>query len=94
MSETPRLLTLAQFAEVHRAFTVGSLRWLRFRTRRTRLTRKNQEGEAFLRDLPPNGFASAFKTVGNRILIDEREFFRIVEEQNACRPDAGGPEAR
>ncbi len=29
-----------------------------------------------------NGFASAFKRVGRRVLVDEREFFRIVDEQN------------
>ena len=29
-----------------------------------------------------NGFASAFKRVGRRVLIDEREFFRIVDKQN------------
>lgn len=29
-----------------------------------------------------NGFASAFKRVGRRVLIDEAEFFRIVNEQN------------
>jgi hypothetical protein len=29
-----------------------------------------------------NGFASAFKRVGRRILVDEQEFFRIIEEKN------------
>lgn len=29
-----------------------------------------------------NGFSSAFKRVGRRVLVDEREFFRIVDEQN------------
>lgn len=29
-----------------------------------------------------NGFSSAFKRVGRRVLVDEREFFRIVNEQN------------
>ncbi|MCQ8130148.1 hypothetical protein [Methylomonas rivi] len=29
-----------------------------------------------------NGFKTAFKTVGRRVLVDEREFFRIVDEQN------------
>jgi len=29
-----------------------------------------------------NGFASAFKKVGSRILIDEDEFFRCIERNN------------
>ncbi|PPC90453.1 MAG: hypothetical protein CTY34_07675 [Methylobacter sp.] len=29
-----------------------------------------------------NGFSKAFKRVGRRVLVDEREFFRIVDEQN------------
>jgi len=29
-----------------------------------------------------NGFASAFKRVGRRVLVDEREFFAIVDKQN------------
>ncbi|MGZ8250564.1 MAG: hypothetical protein ACXWUF_21295 [Methylomagnum sp.] len=29
-----------------------------------------------------NGFANAFKRVGKRVLVDESEFFRIIEEQN------------
>jgi hypothetical protein len=39
MIETPNLLTIAQFSEKHRAFTVASLRWLRF----------NQETRGFAR---------------------------------------------
>ena len=31
MNSTPRLLTVAQFAERHPAFSEGSLRWLRFK---------------------------------------------------------------
>lgn len=29
-----------------------------------------------------NGFASAFKRVGRRVLIDEAEFFKCIERQN------------
>jgi hypothetical protein len=29
-----------------------------------------------------NGFASAFKRVGRRVLIDEAEFFACVDKQN------------
>jgi hypothetical protein len=29
-----------------------------------------------------NGFAPAFKTVGAKVLIDEAEFFRVIERQN------------
>ena len=42
-----------------------------------------------------NGFQSAFKAVGrNRVLVDEGEFFRIIEEQNTRQPWSGGPEGR
>lgn len=30
-----------------------------------------------------NGFASAFKRVGRRVLIDEAEFFACIERQNS-----------
>ncbi len=30
-----------------------------------------------------NGFKTAFKRVGNRVLIDEAEFFACVEKQNS-----------
>lgn len=29
-----------------------------------------------------NGFATAFKRIGRRVLVDENEFFRCVEKQN------------
>lgn len=29
-----------------------------------------------------NGFASAFKKVGRRVLIDEKEFFEIIKRKN------------
>jgi hypothetical protein len=29
-----------------------------------------------------NGFSSAFKRVGRRVLVDEREFFRVVDLKN------------
>jgi hypothetical protein len=32
-----------------------------------------------------NGFASAFKRVGRRVLIDEKEFWACIERQNAGR---------
>ncbi len=64
MSEIPRLLTMPMFSERHPAWSVPSLRWLRFMQHK-------------------NGFASAFKTVGNCLLIDEGRFFEIIEEQNA-----------
>lgn len=30
-----------------------------------------------------NGFAKAFLKVGRRLLIDEEEFFRVIQEKNA-----------
>ncbi len=38
-----------------------------------------------------NGFASAFKRVGRRVLIDEVEFFRCVERQNAAAGKTDSP---
>ncbi len=35
-----------------------------------------------------NGFAKVLKRCGRRVLIDEQEFFRWVEEQNEERGDA------
>jgi len=29
-----------------------------------------------------NGFAPAFKTVGRKVLVDETEFFRVIDSQN------------
>ncbi len=29
-----------------------------------------------------NGFSSAFKRVGRRVLVDEKEFFACIERQN------------
>ena len=34
-----------------------------------------------------NGFASAFLTIGTRVLVDEVEYFRIVAEQNGRSPE-------
>ncbi len=74
MHEIPRLLTMPMFSQEHPAWSVPSLRWLRFMQHK-------------------NGFASAFKTVGkNRVLIDEAEFFRVIERQNRVQP--GGPASR
>jgi len=33
-----------------------------------------------------NGFATAFKRVGSRVLIDEAEFFACIERQNEEAP--------
>ncbi len=35
-----------------------------------------------------NGFSKVLKRCGRRVLIDEQEFFRWVEEQNEERGDA------
>lgn len=42
-----------------------------------------------------NGFASAFKRVGRRVLVDEAEFFQCVERQNspvALNQPTSGPQ--
>ena len=79
---------MAQAVAASKVTESGSLRSLRFRSTQTQVTRKNrdgQPGQPSVRVLAPNGFASAFKSVGdNRVLIDERRFFEIIEEQNAA----------
>ena len=37
-----------------------------------------------------NGFSSAFKTVGRRVLIDEAAFFAAIERQNARQEPCRG----
>jgi hypothetical protein len=34
-----------------------------------------------------NGFAKCVKKCGRRVLIDEKEFFKFVDEQNRGRPE-------
>ena len=36
-----------------------------------------------------NGFASAFVTVGRRVLIDEDAFFEVIAQQNGRKTEAG-----
>ena len=87
--ETPTLLTFRQFAAKHPAFTESSLRWLRFRTTVSRVTRKDQDTDTkHVSVLEPNGFAGAFVEVQRRVLIDETAFFRVVRAQNEPRSAA------
>ena len=63
MTDVPTLSTFGQFSERHPAFSVPTLRWIRFNAER-------------------NGFQSAFRKVGSRVLISEREFFGCVDRLN------------
>ena len=77
-SDVPTLLTYKQFHERHQGFPENTLKWLWYRSR-PRVCRINGEEK----ELPGNGFASAFKKVGgHRVMVDEAEFFRVIEIQN------------
>jgi hypothetical protein len=69
-----RLIPITKWPEHHDWPPVGGLRHLRFHAE----PRVNSRGEV----IPGNGFASAFKTVGARVLVDESEFFRCVDARN------------
>jgi hypothetical protein len=83
MADLPTLFTFRQFAERHPAFSVSSLRWLRFRSAPVKRTRRGNGGEVEVENLAPNGFAAAFVEVGGRVLLDEQRFFEIIAQQNS-----------
>ncbi len=69
------LLTVRQFAQRHPAFCEGGLRWLIYNAEaRTRVV----DGEERL--IPGNGLKNAIVRLGRRVLIDETEFFRQIEQ--------------
>jgi len=70
-----RLLTVAQFAEIHTAFSQAALRNLVFKADK----RDGANGE-----IPGNGLieAGALIRIGRKVLIDEDRFFGWVDEQN------------
>lgn len=72
MSETPRFLTVKQFAETHRAFTQASLRSLIFAAQ----SRKSSQGV-----IPGNGMGAAVVRIGRKVLINEAKFFEWVSTQ-------------
>ena len=77
----PTLFTLPQFAEKHPAFSIQSLRWIRFRA--FPVERSFRDGK--VEDVPPNGFAEAFVKVAGRVYVDEQRFFEIAEQGRANR---------
>ena len=76
-SDIPTLLTYKQFHGRHPGFAENTLRWLWYRSK-PRVCRINGDKT----ELPGNGFASAFKKVGHRVMVDEAEFFAVIEMQN------------
>ncbi len=72
--EKTRLIPIERWNEFHDWPPIGGLRHLRFYSE-PRITAKGKK-------IPGNGFATAFKMVGKRLLIDETEFFRCVENAN------------
>lgn len=81
--DSPRPLTVRQFAEKYPAFSESTIRWLRFRAQPVTRRKKGKDGEVVLKEFPPNGFASAFLEICGRLLVDEGEFWRIVNQQNS-----------
>lgn len=77
---TTRLIPVPEWNEHHSWPPIGGLRHLIHHAE----PRQNSRGET----IPGNGFATAFKRVGRRVLVDEAEFFRIVHAQNANRRSA------
>lgn len=76
-TKTPRaVFTVAQFADLHPAFSQSALRNLIFKA-------EDREGAAGI--IPGNGLAKAgaIVRIGRKILIDEARFFEWVESQNA-----------
>ena len=66
------LLTVAQFAKKHPAFTQGGLRWLIFNAK---------PRVCSLGQVEANGLQDAVVRVGRRVLIDEDLFFNWVGSQ-------------
>jgi hypothetical protein len=74
--EKTRLIPIERWNDYHDWPPLGGLRHLRFHSE-TRVTPKGKK-------IPGNGFVTAFKKVGKRILVDETEFFRCVDRVSAA----------
>ncbi len=75
MSESKtRLIPIPRWNDYHPWPPKGGLHHLRFYSKPRR-------------NVPGNGFASAFKKIGGRVLVDEAEFFRCVERKNGIESD-------
>ncbi len=69
----PALFTVKQFSERNPAFSESSLWNIRFKSRPRHST---------MGPIETNGAASAFVTVGRKVLIDEQVFFQWIRQQN------------
>lgn len=63
------LFTFEQFSKKHQAFSISSLRWIRFNSN----IRKSSKGV-----VAKNGMADAFVKLGNRVYINEPVFFKLI----------------
>lgn len=72
-SRVPRLLTVQQFADDHREFTVAQVRNYVFYSQ-ARVTPRGEQ-------IPANGLAPAVVRIGRRVYIDEDQFFAWVKAQ-------------
>jgi len=78
----PKLKLLSTF-KVENPDVGPRMDWIRKRTKPVQFSRTDKTtGEKIVKDLKPNGFASCFWVLANRVYIDEDEFWRIVAEQN------------
>ncbi|SCY38235.1 hypothetical protein [Nitrosospira sp. Nsp13] len=69
----PALFTVKQFAERNLAFSESALWNIRFKSK----PRQSSRGP-----IETNGAASAFVTIGRKVLVDEKAFFEWVRQQN------------
>jgi len=88
MTEHPNLLPLNEFPKKHEGFTAPGLRWLYWRSRSVTRTVQGGNGRREVKELPANGFKTAFRRIGRRIFIDEDEFFACIDRQNERLTDA------
>jgi len=88
MAEHPNLLPLNEFPKKHEGFTPSGLRWLYWRSQPVTRTVQGGNGKRDVKELPPNGFETAFVKIGRRIFIDESEFFACIDRQNGRSDDA------
>lgn len=70
---TRALYSIKQFVERNPSWTESAIRAIRSKAK----TRHSSLGV-----IQGNGFGSAFLKIGNKVLVDEHEFFRIIRERN------------
>jgi hypothetical protein len=71
--QTPNLLEVDAFSLKHPSFKKGTLRDIVFKAK----PRESSKGT-----IPSNGFEGSIVRYGNRVFIDEDEFFRCLKRMN------------